>query len=94
MAKVKFTDNGNIKVTMTPYQWEILSTICNGVRLGNRNSATSAISDLLIDVEPFNLDHRFGEDGRVKATVTINDCEREYDDYAIELECCDHVEYD
>lgn len=39
MAKVKMTDNGNIKVTMTPEQFDVLHAILGHVRLGNNGNA-------------------------------------------------------
>lgn len=40
MAKVKMTDNGNIKVTMTPEQFDVVHAIMGHVRLGNTGNAS------------------------------------------------------
>ena len=84
MVKIRHTENGNVKVTMTPMQWDILMTICNYVRLGDRNEATRAISDLLVQTEEFNQEYEYGG-GPITASVSV---EREYNemDFAIELE--------
>jgi hypothetical protein len=61
MAKARFTENGNVKVTMTVEQWDIICSILNNVRLGDRNLPTTHVSDLLISLEPFNNEYQFGE---------------------------------
>lgn len=39
MAKVKYTENGNVKVTMTPEQFDVVHAILGHVRLGNSGNA-------------------------------------------------------
>lgn len=39
MAKVKYTEKGNVKVTMTPEQFDVLHAILGHVRLGNTGNA-------------------------------------------------------
>lgn len=39
MAKVKSTENGNRKVTMSPAQFELVHAILGHVRLGNTGNA-------------------------------------------------------
>ena len=71
MAKAKITQKGNVQVTMTPLQYEVIMRVLDFVRLGDRNDATSAISDFAIDLEPFNSEFGFGiEENNVNVSFT------------------------
>lgn len=72
MAKARFTERGNIRVVMTPSQYEIIMQILNHVRLGNRNEHTSAISDFVIDLEDFNNDAGLGGLDETSVQVFVN----------------------
>lgn len=90
MAKARFTDRGNVRVVMTPVQYEIIMQILNSVRLGNRNFYTTAISDFVIDVEPFNSENEFGNFDDTPVEVYVNrelpdGSLREVKDFIIEL---------
>ena len=73
MAKIKVTDNGNVKVTMSKKQWAVLMAICDYVRLGNSNQAVTEISNLLIDAEGFNWDYIVEDNTKVSFTVDPED---------------------
>lgn len=62
MAKAKITRNGNVKVVMTQAQWDVVNSIFQHVRLGDRNEAVSVFSDLMIDLEEFNSENYFDSD--------------------------------
>lgn len=100
MAKARFTDRGNIRVVMTPDQYEIIMQILNHVRLGNRNAHTKAISDLVIDLEDFNNDTGFGDFDETSVQVFVNrelpdGSLREVKEFVIELsDAYDEEDYD
>lgn len=71
MAKAKMTESGNVRVTMTPLQYEVITQILDFVRLGDMNAATTAISDFAIELEPFNAEFGFGiEENNVEVSFT------------------------
>ena len=55
MAKVKSTENGNRKVTMSPAQFELVHAILGHVRLGNTGNA-AIMADLAIEMFKFSGD--------------------------------------
>lgn len=55
MAKVKSTENGNRKVTMSPAQFELVHAILGHVRLGNTGNA-AIMADLAIKMSEFSGD--------------------------------------
>ena len=57
MAKVKYTDNANVKLTMSEDQYVAVMAILNKVRLGRDSYTKGILTDLLIDVEPFNTEN-------------------------------------
>lgn len=69
MAKAKLTDNGNVRVTMTPMQWDVIMSILNHTRLGSDNEARQAISELLVDLDAFNNDLGVGV---VDSDISVN----------------------
>lgn len=52
MAKIKETRNGNIKITMTPAQFDLVHAILGHVRLGTAGNA-NIISDLAITMSVY-----------------------------------------
>jgi len=52
MAKIKETRNGNIKITMTPAQFDLVHAILGHVRLGTSGNAHT-ISDLAIAMSDY-----------------------------------------
>ena len=52
MAKIKETQNGNIKVTMTPDQFDLVHAILGYTRLGMKGNA-ALIADLVIEMDDF-----------------------------------------
>lgn len=52
MAKIKETRNGNIKITMTPAQFDFVHAIIGHVRLGTTGNA-HIISDLAIAMSDY-----------------------------------------
>ncbi len=83
MAKVKYTENGNVKVTMTHEQFVLVQAILGHVRLGMRGNAdlianlTEAMSEFAsepdYDVISFTTDDEFGN------KITIEDVTIETD---------------
>ena len=53
MAKIKETKNGNIKVTMTTAQYELVNAILWYARLGMKGNA-ALIADLAIEMSKFS----------------------------------------
>ena len=53
MAKIKETRNGNIKVTMSPAQFELVNAILGHARLGTKGNA-NLIADLAIEMSKFS----------------------------------------
>jgi hypothetical protein len=51
MAKARITESGNVKLTMSIEQFNVLNAIFAHVRLGNRTEARSDFSQLVIDIE-------------------------------------------
>lgn len=89
MAKAKMTQKGNVQVTMTPLQYEVITRVMDFVRLGDMNAATSAISDFAIELEPFNSEFGFGiEENNVNVSFTRetrSGVAKELDDVTIEV---------
>ena len=52
MAKIKTTESGNIKVTMTPDQFDLVHAILGHVRLGMKGNA-ALIADLVAEMDKF-----------------------------------------
>ena len=52
MAKVKSTENGNRKITMSPAQFELVRAILGHARLGTGGNA-ALIADLVIEMDNF-----------------------------------------
>jgi hypothetical protein len=50
MAKAKFTNKGNVQVTMTEDQYIALRAILDKVVLGHGDRNTKAITDLVVDL--------------------------------------------
>lgn len=80
MAKAKITDKGNVRVLMTSDQWNVIVSVLNHVRLGDRNLETSAVSDLMCDLNKFNDEYEFGS-----VPVSFTEDEDYPGDYTIEL---------
>ena len=57
MAKVKYTDNANVKLTMSEDQYIAVMAILNKVRLGRDSYTKGILTDLLIDVDSFNAEN-------------------------------------
>ena len=55
MAKIKETKNGNIKVTMTTAQYELVNAILWHARLGGAGNA-AIMADLAIEMSKFSGD--------------------------------------
>lgn len=55
MAKIKETQNGNIKVTMTQDQFDLVHAILGYVRLGMKGNA-ALIADLITEMNVFRDD--------------------------------------
>ena len=55
MAKIKETKNGNIKVTMTTAQYELVNAILWHARLGMKGNA-ALIADLAVEMSEFSGD--------------------------------------
>ena len=92
MAKAKMTQKGNVQVTMTPLQYEVIMRVMDFVRLGDMNAATSAISDFAIELEPFNSEFGIGiEENNVNVSFTRetrSGVTKELDDVTIEVSMC------
>ena len=58
--KIKETNEGNIKMTLTPEEFELFRLVLSHVRLGSRNESVRTVSDMAIAMEhfkPANLDY-------------------------------------
>ncbi len=55
MAKIKETKNGNIKVTMTQAQYDLVNAILGHVRLGMKSNA-ALIANLAFEMSKFSGD--------------------------------------
>ena len=58
--KIKETNAGNIKMTLTPEEFDLFRLVLSHVRLGNRNESVRTVSDMAIAMEhfkPANLDY-------------------------------------
>ena len=58
MAKIKNTRNGNIKITMTPAQFDLVHAIMGHVRLGESGNA-HLMSDLVITMSEYAGDAEY-----------------------------------
>lgn len=88
MAKAKITNKGNVQVTMTHTQWEVVMSVLNHCRLGSDNVARAALSDICIDLSSFNDTYDFGSGEFFKVTVTKEKKDgfiKEIDDFCIEV---------
>jgi hypothetical protein len=69
MAKAKYTNNGNIKVTMSEEQYVAIRAILDKVVLGDANIMTRAISDLVVDLaDRSDLEDSLGMDDWISET--------------------------
>lgn len=58
--KIKETNAGNIKMTLTPEEFDLFRLVLSHVRLGNRNESVRTVSDMAIAMEhikPAYLDY-------------------------------------
>lgn len=58
--KIKETNAGNIKMTLTPEEFDLFRLVLSHVRLGNRNESVRTVSDMAIAMghfKPANLDY-------------------------------------
>ena len=58
--KIKETNAGNIKMTLTPEEFDLFRLVLSHVRLGSRNESVRTVSDMAIAMghfKPANLDH-------------------------------------
>ena len=51
--KIKETNAGNIKMTLTPEEFELFRLVLSHVRLGSRNESVRTVSDMAIAMEQF-----------------------------------------
>lgn len=83
--KIKETNAGNIKMTLTPEEFELFRLVLSHVRHGNRNEATCTISDMAIAMAKFDssvLDY-----DRVWFTTDLPcGCENRVEDVTIEID--------
>lgn len=58
--KIKETNAGNIKMTLTPEEFDLFRLVLSHVRLGSRNESVRTVSDMTIAMgrfKPANLDY-------------------------------------
>jgi hypothetical protein len=83
--KIKETNAGNIKMTLTPEEFDLFRLVLSHVRLGNRNESVRTVSDMAIAMEqfkPVDLDY-----DRVWFTKeTPYGCEPWIEDVTIEID--------
>ena len=83
--KIKETNAGNIKMTLTPEEFDLFRLVLSHVRLGNRNESVRTVSDMAITMghfKPANLDYN-----RVWFTTeTPCGCELLVEDVTIEID--------
>ena len=83
--KIKETNAGNIKMTLTPEEFDLFRLVLSHVRLGSRNESVRTVSDMAIELEKF--DSRENEYGRVWFTTeTPCGCEVQVKDVTIEID--------
>lgn len=83
--KIKETNAGNIKMTLTPEEFELFRLVLSHVRLGSRNESVRTVSDMAIAMEhfkPANLDY----DRVWFTTETPCGCEVQVKDVTIEID--------
>ena len=92
MAKARITESGNVKLTMSIEQFNVLNAICSNVRMGNTNPLRNEFSQLMIDIErdlgtwEYNDEY---EEVRVTASIVDINCEviaNLEDNFCIEIE--------
>ena len=83
--KIKETNAGNIKMTLTPEEFDLFRLVLSHVRLGSRNESVRTVSDMAIAMghfKPANLDYN-----RVWFTTeTPGACELLVEDVTIEID--------
>ena len=83
--KIKETNAGNIKMTLTPEEFDLCRLVLSHVRLGNRTESVRTVSDMVIAMghfKPANLDYK-----RVWFTTeTPCGCELLVEDVTIEID--------
>ena len=52
--KIKNLKNGNLKMVMTPEEFELIRVILTHVRLGSRNKAVSTFTDMYRSITTFD----------------------------------------
>lgn len=52
--KIKETNAGNIKMTLTPEEFDLFRLVLSHVRLGSRNESVRTVSDMAIELEKFD----------------------------------------
>ena len=52
--KIKETNAGNIKMTLTPEEFDLFRLVLSHVRLGNRNESVRTVSDMAIELGKFD----------------------------------------
>ena len=52
--KNKNLKNGNLKMVMTPEEFELIRLILAHVRLGSRNEAVSTVTDMFLSINTFD----------------------------------------
>ena len=83
--KIKETNAGNIKMTLTPEEFELFRLVLSHVRLGSRNESVRTVSDMAIAMEqfePVDLDY----DRVWFTTETPCGCALRVEDVTIEID--------
>jgi hypothetical protein len=83
--KIKETNAGNIKMTLTPEEFELFRLVLSHVRLGSRNESVRTVSDMAIELGKFDstvLDY----DRVWFTTETPCGCELRVEDVTIEID--------
>ena len=83
--KIKETNAGNIKMTLTPEEFDLFRLVLSHVRLGNRNESVRTVSDMAIAMghfKPANLDYNRAW----FTTETPCGCELLVEDVTIEID--------
>lgn len=83
--KIKETNAGNIKMTLTPEEFELFRLVLSYVRLGSRNESVRTVSDMAITMghfKPVKLDY----DRVWFTTETPCGCELPVKDVTIEID--------
>ena len=84
--KIKETNAGNIKMTLTPEEFDLFRLVLSHVRLGSRNESVRTVSDMAIAMEHFNSDNLDYDRVWFTTETPCGCCALEIEDVTIEID--------